>query len=53
MPQTINQTDFDAVLKKPSSNKAQAKQFLAKYTTPYINEGIRSYALTSSIKYAA
>jgi len=40
MPQTINQADFDAILKKPSSNKAQAKQFLAKYTTPYIIEGI-------------
>jgi hypothetical protein len=40
MPQNIQQAEFDAVLKKPSSNKAQAKRFLAKYTTPYSIAGI-------------
>jgi hypothetical protein len=28
------------VLRKPSSNKAEAKRFLAKYTTPYSIAGI-------------
>ena len=40
MPQNIEQADFDALLRKPSSNKAEAKRFLAKYTTPYSIPGI-------------
>jgi len=40
MPQNIQQADFDAVLRKPSSNKIQAKRFLAKYSKPYSIKGI-------------
>lgn len=40
MSQNIQQADFDEVLRKPSSNKTQAKRFLAKYSKPYSVEGI-------------
>ncbi|MCK5872323.1 MAG: hypothetical protein KAG26_05815 [Methylococcales bacterium] len=40
MPQNIEHADFDAILKKPSSNKIEAKRFLAKYALPYSIEGI-------------
>ncbi|GEM_PF-119565 len=38
--QTIQHTDFSQLLKKPSSNKAQAKQFLAYYPDHYVIEGV-------------
>lgn len=40
MPQNIEHADFSEVLKKPSSNKIEAKRFLAKYPTDYIVDGI-------------
>ena len=40
MPQNIEHADFDEILKKPSSNKTEAKRFLAKYSLPYSIEGI-------------
>lgn len=40
MPQNIQQADFDEILRKPSSNKAQAKKFLAKYPSHYEIEGV-------------
>lgn len=41
MLQNIEQADFDEDLKKPSSNKIEAKRFLAKYSKPYFIDGIR------------
>ena len=40
MPQNIERVDFDAVLKKPSSNKLQENRFLANYSKPYFIDGI-------------
>ncbi|NOQ36952.1 MAG: hypothetical protein GQ569_13855 [Methylococcaceae bacterium] len=40
MLQNIQQADFDEVLKKPSSNKVQAKRFLAKYPSNYSVDSI-------------
>lgn len=39
-PQNIEHADFSEILKKPSSNKAQAKRFLAKYPVDYKIENI-------------
>ncbi len=39
-PQTIEQADFSEVLKRPSTNKVEAKRFLAKYPADYIVGGI-------------
>ena len=41
MPQNIEQVNFDDVLKKPSSNKIDAKRFLAKYSKPYSIDKIK------------
>ncbi|NOQ37243.1 MAG: hypothetical protein GQ569_15355 [Methylococcaceae bacterium] len=40
MPQNIEQADFDEILRKPTSNKIQAKKFLAKYPLNYAVEGV-------------
>ena len=40
MPQTIQHADFSDILRKPSSNKTQAKKFIAKYAFPYRVEGL-------------
>lgn len=40
MPQNIEHTFFSEVLKKPSSNKIEAKRFLAKYHTDYVIENM-------------
>ncbi len=40
MPQNVQQADFDEILRKPSSNKTQAKCFLAQYSVPYRVENI-------------
>jgi len=39
-PQNIQHAEFSDILKKPSSNKTQAKKFLAKYSSTYIVDGL-------------
>jgi len=36
----IQPADFSDILRKPSSNKTQAKRFLAKYSSPYVVDGL-------------
>ena len=40
MPQNIQHADFSDILRKPSSNKTLAKKFIAKYSSPYIVDGL-------------